>query len=544
MKRSVYSSCIFLLTAMAFLSCQDLYAPDSSSVVYEEKNTLQSASDSVWTILGVWSEVSEVGERCLLMGELRGDLMKTTDDAPACLQELEAFNFDKADAKDVLAGLYAVVADCDYAIEHMDTSLLAYETKVMMPEFAQLKTWRAWAYWQIALQTGAAVMDGTEVGQEALAQRLIQDLQPYAAVRELDYGTIDGFASARLVLPVNMMIGDLYLFLNDYEKAAEAYMDVIDRHGLYISESYTSRWIRTTREEVAMSANDAYSGEMLTGMLYSSNPAGYHPQLVRYTYNDVPALVPSEAYVKQMDGAIHYHGERNSHMVLGYFKGDLRGQAITSKGTVSPGAYGRLTLNGKEKEYIYKYMLATASSSAGYDPQNKAIAGQLIFTRYLPVVRTPHVYLRLAEALNRTNRPTMAFSVLKYGLNASTLNDTTKVNASEVEFPYTVFANSRYDSNVGTASRGRGYGIRYDAEDYLIPELPSMADSVLFVEDCIVDEMAAETAFEGNRFFDLLRVARHRNQMPEYMTEKVSQKYYDQASMKEKLADESAWYVK
>jgi hypothetical protein len=74
----------------------------------------------------------------------------------------------------------------------------------------------------------------------------------------------------------------------------------------------------------------------------------------------------------------------------------------------------------------------------------------------------------------------------------------------------------------------------------------SMNDSILFVEDLLVDEMAAETAFEGNRFFDLLRVARHRNEFPAYMAERVSRRFgkEGQASKKAELLNPDKWFLK
>lgn len=105
--------------------------------------------------------------------------------------------------------------------------------------------------------------------------------------------------------------------------------------------------------------------------------------------------------------------------------------------------------------------------------------------------------------------------------------------------------------NVGTATRGRGNGIPYDNEFYIIPDFNTetstgtLEDSILFVEDCIVDEMAAETCFEGNRFFDLLRVARHRNQYPAYMAKKVSKRFGENAErMEQALMEEERWYMK
>ena len=71
------------------------------------------------------------------------------------------------------------------------------------------------------------------------------------------------------------------------------------------------------------------------------------------------------------------------------------------------------------------------------------------------------------------------------------------------------------------------------------------ADSIEYVENCIIDEMAAETAFEGSRFFDLMRIARHRGQWPAYAAEKVAARFKDGGSnIQDRLMDESVWFLK
>ena len=56
--------------------------------------------------------------------------------------------------------------------------------------------------------------------------------------------------------------------------------------------------------------------------------------------------------------------------------------------------------------------------------------------------------------------------------------------------------------------------------------------------------MAAETAYEGNRFFDLLRISHHRADHPAFMAEKVAVKYENSEAMKSKLMDINAWFLK
>ena len=68
--------------------------------------------------------------------------------------------------------------------------------------------------------------------------------------------------------------------------------------------------------------------------------------------------------------------------------------------------------------------------TGGSDPENEALGG-LYLQRTLPLYRVSHVYLRLAEALNRLGKPTMAFTVLIYGLNATTIENHNRVKQSE-----------------------------------------------------------------------------------------------------------------
>jgi hypothetical protein len=74
---------------------------------------------------------------------------------------------------------------------------------------------------------------------------------------------------------------------------------------------------------------------------------------------------------------------------------------------------------------------------------------------------------------------------------------------------------------------------RQDTIDYQIPE----------VEDMIIDEMALEGAFEGYRYYDLMRVALRRDDAS-YLADPVSRRQGNvDTELKTKLMNQKNWYL-
>jgi len=66
----------------------------------------------------------------------------------------------------------------------------------------------------------------------------------------------------------------------------------------------------------------------------------------------------------------------------------------------------------------------------------------------------------------------------------------------------------------------------------------------LYLEEKILEERARELAFEGERFYDLMRVAKRRND-PSFLAEKVSAKFPsgEREKIYNLLMDENNWYI-
>lgn len=550
-----------LLFLLAFSACSDVFDTDSTSVVIDKGERIEHPGDSLYSVMGILAQFQRLGERYVLLGELRSDLMATTSDAAKDLQDVANFAVEEGNTYADRRPYYSVINNCNFALERMDTSLVDYQTKVMMPEYVAIRALRDWTYWQMALAFGKVhLIDKPLLNLEStmadypikdidqMAAFIIDDLTPYLGTRHLDYGSVDGIQTSSLFVPLQPFLADLHLFLNHYAEAAQLYYDYIYAHQLTISESYCNDWTTNTRTEASVNHTASYTDEMLFQMAYSSDAREYHPSLIRLAFNTVPSIVPAASFVSEMANRMYFFTPENGQTIGAYLLGDLRGNAINRSGRSFPSAYGSFAFQNQwEQLLINKYNYAVQNVGSGYDPENEANAS-LNYTRQLPLLRTPHLYLRLAEALNRLGKPSLAFAVLKYGLTQETLADPQKVVPSEIEAGET-YVNFGWahtngnNQNVGTARRGLGRGVPFDKENYIIGQQASLADSILVVEDLIVDEMAAETAFEGNRFFDLLRVARHRNQWPAYAAERVSRRFDNVDEARKRLNRTDIWWL-
>ena len=175
-----------------------------------------------------------------------------------------------------------------------------------------------------------------------------------------------------------------------------------------------------------------------------------------------------------------------------------------------------------------------------------------------------YIYLKYAEAVNRLGKPNLAFAVLKHGLNKKSINSdeiipkwekySSYTDEEGVFYRYTDFSDEKYEErevSLGDETytilamegvHARGCGNTELADGYSIPELSTLQDSINYVEDKIVEELALETAFEGNRFHDLMRISKHREDNS-YLADKVAEKYADKEAVKAKLLDETNWYL-
>ena len=244
----------YLFTLLPLItSCADFFEQESDQIIYADKDHLTSASDSIYSVTGILNKLQVLADRTVLLGEVRGDLTTITNVASSDLRDMALFQIGDDNQYNVPRDYYAVINNCNYFIAHVDTALKNNRNEyVFMKEYAAVKAIRAWTYLQLVLNYNRVpfVTEPILTKQEAeksyptydlaaVCDYFIADLLPLAERygREYPgYGTIRGNDSRFLWFPINIVLGDLYLWQASVTGNTEQYRQAALRYYQYISE--------------------------------------------------------------------------------------------------------------------------------------------------------------------------------------------------------------------------------------------------------------------------------------------------------------------
>ena len=150
-KNFIYTVTFLLCGAIGFSSCEDMLNVESDRVEYEFDNW--TLNDSVYSVLGILKGVQEVGDRQVLLNELRADLLSISEKkAVVDIQELSKsiFNVETNKYLDV-KDYYSIINNCNIYLARVDTTLEKNNVKLMLPEYVAVKSVRAWTYLQLVI---------------------------------------------------------------------------------------------------------------------------------------------------------------------------------------------------------------------------------------------------------------------------------------------------------------------------------------------------------------------------------------------------------
>jgi len=558
--KNINKSILFLvLSSFLFVGCNSLLDVDSEQVVFEEQYKLDGANDSLYSMSAILSQVQKLANSYVLLGELRGDLMDVSSKSSAYLREINDFQIsDSNPYANNIRDYYSVINNCNYVIHNIDTSVVSGGVKVMYKEYAAAKGIRAWTYMQLVLNYGSAIYydkpimsvpDAESVQAQAamsineLAPLLIADLLPWKDADLPNFGTIYTQNTRKSFFPIRFLLGDLYLWTGQYENAANEYHDLMFKNGYIINQYFRNEY------EIK---NNVFTGGIVPHHFVIDNRDyyAYWPGLsLGSSFEDITYIAATNQYGRkfELDSLCYNHMLAPSPVAIDNWYSQRYVRTVSHDTIGDLRRIGSLSMSNKGLDYYYNKPFTTDDYIQKYETMNPLDSTKKE-NKQIVVYRTPLLYLRYAEAVNRLGKPNLAFAVMKNGLNSVTMSRNSVVPLSEKTplLNYMDFSDDRFMNNIGIRMRGCG-NVNLDTTYYRIPNFASSAmpkqDSILFVEDMIEQELALETAFEGNRFHDLMRIAIRRNDNA-YLADKVAAKHKEnQAAIKSKLMDKTNWYL-
>lgn len=585
MNKKIYIIPVLMVAAsLTFSSCSDFFDQESDHVVFADQEHLNNATDTIYSVTGIMDKVQKLADRTILFGELRGDLVDLNSNASADLIQIANFAVNDSNKYNNPRDYYAVINNCNYFLERVKTDLEDNRHKqIFKSEYAAVKAYRAWAYMQLVMLYGKvpyitkpiltreeSEKDYPKMKMEQLFPELIADLTPYADVMIPLYGSIRNTDSRMLYFPVHLLIADMQLWIGNYREAALSYYKYIHSHSalaggssddLYPMGTNRISWLpddtkytsfSTSYQSIFSSEAFGTSSELITMIAGDSIPSEGNYSDLRDIFNcrstndyKEAQVIPSQG-LKDLSGAQIYCNYNSNHDVIYAPQnldhnrgGDLRLISYWTEG------HGVLSSQSSSKQL-------TVQTISKYN------------TRNIHLYRRTMVYMRMAEALNRAGFPLVAYNILKTGINNDVLDSLgTKYYPKDKEFlaqfdfpstQYILRASGADNYNIiGLHSRGCGfteYNEQYAypvADSLLVPDNATEKE-IVGVEDLLVDEEALEFAFEGHRYYDLMRVAKHRND-PSYLGKMISKRkgINDDGSPKEPLkidlSSQDKWYI-
>jgi hypothetical protein len=576
-KMNIYSKSkkryfLLLLLVVTQVSCEDYLDVPPEDKLVEEEN-YRNVFDADAAVLGIYGQFMNLAEEHVILNELRADLMSVTNNADPDLREIQAHNVTSDNQYASPKEFYEVILSCNDALDNFDKMLA--DRRMTQEEYNQrysdIGALRSWVYLQLGIHFGNVpyVTDPLDdiddirdrsnfqnLSFDALLDELItftSDLpytEPYTA--ENLVVNVDGYDTGKFFINKASFLGDLHLWKGNYTQAATYYKSVMETASSSGNQGEYYDVYRVKYAEVA-SNNDLAVGyirfrETDSRALVDNENQGWRSMFSRgqdYLWNtewiwvlpfssdftpenpfiDLFSPVGGEYKVKPSQRAMDLWNAQTQQNGFPY---DARGKRFS---------YREIGGQPTILKYIYNYIDFEAMMPEDLFEKE----GQWF------LYRAAKLHLRFAEAANRDNRHRLADALLNFGIqNAYTVDgqvDVTTIertndvppydfDARQGEFPY--FRGPWYRNG---GIRGRAYVGRAEV----------VGDSLISIENNLIQEAGLELAYEGQRWEDLVRIARRRND-PAFLADKVYEKLRQDgnanaAEVRSKLMNPENWYL-
>lgn len=535
--------------------------------------------DADAAVMGIYGKFMGLADRYVILNELRGDLLEYTNNADEFLRQISTHNVSADNPYASPRPFYELILNCNDVLKNfliMKSKNTLKETEFNQ-RYSDVACLRSFLYLQLgihygdevryvtdALETVDAIKDQSrfpKIKFEDLLDSLIVFTEnipfkdPYPTGTTLNI-TLDGIPLNNFFINKKCLLGDLYLWKGNYTQAATWYRQVMETATTgTVGENYYSQYkvgwggnfnhyIAYTRAGDASTLNysdgwrtifdrpyDAgYTREWVWALVYDSRFKPDNPLVKLFSPTGGSYLVkPSQAIID------NWNNQRQRPVAVA---GSTNGIPYDARSLFSVNMLGG-------QPVVMKYLYGYINYATGIPLNPLAKNGKW----YL--YRQTHLHLRFAEATNRDHHHRLAYGFINSGIGGafpppSGVTDLTNYqNTLSYPAPY------NFDARNGNIPYFRSdwyrhIGIRARA---LVMEdtVAAGADSLLHIENSLINEGALENAFEGTRWPDLLRVARRR-QDPAFLADKIYNKLLKDGipgaeAVKAKLMSKENWYL-
>lgn len=485
----------FIALGLCTTSCNEFFEQTAGNRITPDVH-YQSVKDLEISMNGIFIPLQETMPRLIIMDGILSDMMDITNNIDVDIMDLYRHNYSSSNPFINTSGLYKVIINANEIMQNIDSigkidpNFDDYDLK----SYSNLVVgMRSWAFFTLSKIHGevAYISDNltsipenglTYIPQAAILDTLINHLLLYIHTDDkLDEMFLPLFINTKILL------GEIYLEKNDYANAAMYLKLGLQSYGNEPEMYKVDRnFYRETWKNIFVNAENNTEENICVVPFKSTD--GQINHLTTWTLPTDQYLVkPSRIITELFSKQVPLRGE----------DGDFqRGKGISYDTTVT------------NEIFIKKYAI----------DQGEPYSSDIVISR------AADAHLLLAEALNRMGDHQTALTLLNAGFNA-----TTKIPVEYI----------KWSSNVGI--RGRAYL----SNQRLPSSIKDPIEITEYIEDLIIEERAMELAFEGKRYFDLIRIAKRRGDVY-YLADKVAAKYENAtlgSQVREFLKSENNWYI-
>ena len=510
---SPYILAILSVILITGYGCKDDFFDGEAGDRITPDQHYQSIIDAQNSLYGAFSPYKDITPKLIMLDGLRSDMMEVTPNADSYLKDI---NYQIMSANNPFTNssdLYKVIVNVNEVLLNIDkiagkdkeydefTAYVAKGALIGLRAYTYLtlvKLYNKAAYFEDNLVTLPDNLARNILSKEEIIDKLIGQLETYFESEN----TTTKYPELRLSYYPNnkAVLGELYLEVGRYADAANYLKLACESYGNATALLKVDRSYRDAAWGSIFLNSESQGIENISVVPYSRAEGQFNPLAswlgVNSEYLVRPTTILIDSFMAQVPLVGNPMDIYRGAVTFG-FK-DIEWTSDTTYNFVDP--------------YINKYAIDIN------DPQSSDII----------LSRAADIHLLLAEAYNRMGDETSqkyALMLLNQGVN--------KENPKPAPF-------TRWASNLGV--RGRAY-----LQSRPVPPKDSISAEAMtnLIEDQIIAERALELAFEGKRWFDLVRVAERRND-PAYLADRVAEKfkgtgYYD--AIHQKLMNPANWYL-